>query len=191
MKKWMLVLLILSYGFPAFAQKETVLTQDDTWVLYSKFENQIAEMAGDTAVLGGIYAGGLLNGRLMLGAGINTLLFDVDTDSPFLEELEFMDVWYTGFHSGYTFFSDRLVHFSVGCLVGGGEVETETVQGRKVSETIFAIQPTIDFRLNITQRFSIGFNAGYLHIEMDDFETLGSSDLSGPTAGFFLHFTQY
>lgn len=191
MKKWLIALLILFNALPAFAQKETVLTQDDGWVLYSKFENQVAEMAGDTAMLGGIYAGGLLNGRFMLGAGINSLLIDVDPESSFLKDLEFMDVWYTGFHAGYTFFSDRLVHFSLGGLIGIGEVETETVEGREDSETIFAVQPMIDFRLNITQRFSVGLNAGYLHIEMNDSDELRSSDLSGPTAGFFLHFTQF
>jgi len=184
-------MLIVGVAVPAFAQKKTVITQEDEWMMYSKIENQITEMAGDSAILGGLYAGGLFNGRFIFGVGVNGLLFDVETESPFLNDLEFLDVWYGGLHTGYLFFSDQLVHFSLECLIGGGQVETETFTGSKDSETIFAIQPTVDFRLNITQRFSIGLNVGYLHIKMDDSEELSSSDLSGPTAGFFLHFTQF
>ena len=191
MKKWLVAMLIMGFAIPAFAQKETVITPDDEWILYSKFETQVAGIDSDTAVLGGIYAGGLFNGRFILGAGISTLLTDVDTDSPLLNDLGFMDVWYGGLHTGYTFFSDHLMHFSLGCLIGGGQVETETIRGSENSETIFALQPTIDFRLNITQRFSIGLNIGYLHIGMNDSDELSSSDISGPTAGFFLHFTEF
>lgn len=191
MKKWLIAMLIVGCAMPAFAQKETVITQEDEWVMYSKFENQITEMAGDTAVLGGLYAGGLLNGRFIFGVGANGLLLDVETDSSLLKDLEFMDFWYGGLHTGYIFHSNRLFHLSLECLIGGGQVEPETIAGSRDSETLFAFNPTLDFRLNITERFSIGLNAGYLHIEMSDTEELSSSDLSGPTIGFFLHFTEF
>ncbi len=191
MKKWLVALLIVGYAIPVFAQKETVITREDQWVMYSKFENQVAGMAGDIAVLGGIYAGGLLNERFIFGVGFNGLLSDVETDSPFLNDLEFLDVWYGGLHTGYTFYSDRLIHFSLGCLLGGGQVKADSTAGPDVSENIIAVQPTVDFRLNISDRFSIGLNVGYLYLGMNDAEELTSSDLSGPTAGFFLHFTEF
>lgn len=191
MKKWLIVLLIVGYAIPVFAQKETVISREDKWVMYSKFENQIFDMAGDIGVLGGIYAGGLLNGRFIFGVGFNGLLSDVETESSLLDDLGFMDVWYGGLHTGYTFFSDRLVHFSVGCLIGGGQVKANSIAGRDISENIFAVQPTVELRLNISERFSIGFNVGYLYVKMDDAEELTSSDLSSPTAGFFLHFTEF
>lgn len=191
MKKWLITMLVAGCALPVLAEKESVITYEDDWNMYSKFDLQLADLGEDLAPLGGIYAGGLLNNRFILGVGFNSLLGKVNTDSAFLKDLEFMDLWYAGLHTGYIFQPDALIHYSVECLIGGGQLETESVSGLSSSETLFMVQPTLGARINITETFSIGLNAGYLYVDASDTEALKSSDLSGATVGIFLHFTEF
>lgn len=191
MRRIAVIALIGTLAGAAYGGKDSVISYEDEWVMYSRFEAQTAELAGDNAALGGIYAGGLLNGQFILGVGFNSLLGTAETESPFLKDLEFLDFWYGGLHTGYIFRPDRLVHLSLECLVGGGQLETETVAGFQDSQTLFAVQPTLGLRMNITETISIGLNAGYLYIDATGSEALEASDLTGPTAGIFLHFTEF
>jgi hypothetical protein len=191
MNKNVLLAVALLAAPTSFAQRDALIDYTDKWNLFSKFELGWSEIDSNGALMGGVVAGGYLNDKLGIGLAGRAVLDEVETESPFLQSIGYLDFWYGGLYTEYVFNSDELTYFSVDLLLGGGILDVERTGGGGKSMDILAVEPGVNFMVNITETFMFGLGASYRFIENVNMEDLDNGDLSGPAARVFLRFTQF
>jgi hypothetical protein len=152
------VLLLASAAF--LRAQETLLTEFHRtgWSLstFLKF----TDMDGESGVMLGGRLGLIYNGHITLGGYGGTR---VDAGDVYLSQYgAFLEV---------DFRTTRLVHFSVGTLLGGGDA---------AGDTFFLMEPEGWMLLNLTQRTQVGVGISYRAVSTYD-EPDG--DLNGPGIG--------
>jgi len=190
MRSALLTVLLFTITQPLYAERETLIEHDAKWNLFSKFELSGTEIDGESAAMGGISAGGLLNDNVGLGIAANILVDSVDLESG-SRSIDSGDLWYGGAYVEYVFSPESLVYVSMDLLIGAGELNVTGNFNGDDSETVFALEPSLNVMINVTETFNIGLGVSYRLIENVDFEYLDSSDLSGVSGSVFLRFTQF
>ena len=152
-------LSLLFWGVSLHAQ-ETLLTEFERtgWSLspFLKF----TEMDGESGVMMGGRLGLIYNGQITLGAYGGTR---VDAGDVYLSQ-------YGGFLE-VDLRPTRLVHFSVGTLVGAGDA---------AGDSFFLIEPEVWMLLNLTRGTQIGVGASYRSVSTYD---VPEGDLNGVGIG--------
>lgn len=140
-------LLLLCSGAPLRAQ-ETLLTEFARTGWFVSPFLKFTEMDGESGVMLGGRVGLIYNGQLTLGAFGGTR---VDAGDVYLSQYGgFLDV---------DFRPTRLVHFSVGALIGAGDA---------AGDSFFLIEPEGWMLLNLTRRTQIGVGASYRSVSTYD-----------------------
>lgn len=177
---------------PVMAEFQTVLDEEDVWKLYTKAELKLSDVAGDTAELGGIQVGGILNDQIVVGLGAYALINDVNSPDEAYLTLESMDLWYAGLIGEYIFTPAALIHFSAGALLGYGNVEPGLVSGGGRSETdFFVLEPTANAMVNLTDTIEVGVSLSYRWTDGSDTGPYDDSELAGFGAGLFIRFAEF
>lgn len=191
MKKFLIAALTLMTASSVFAQREVLISHTDKWNLFSRFDLTFSEIDDDTALLGGVKIGGLLNDKIGVGIAANTILDSVETQSPFLEDLENTDFWYGGFYTEYVFNPEQLAYASIDLTIGAGELNVQRAAGGEESSTIFALEPGVNVMINVTETFMLGAGLHYRLISGVDSSELDDGDMSGFAGTVFMRFTEF
>jgi hypothetical protein len=122
-----------------------------------------------TLVLGGSYCGTVPGAYVMDGA--------VERD---------IEMEYGGFEIEYIFNSDKLLHYSLGLVIGGGRVNYTPYEGPWVESNFFVARPAANVELNALSFFRISLGLGYRITAGGEIEAITNSDLRGfaPTLTF-------
>ncbi|WP_295117239.1 hypothetical protein [uncultured Chitinophaga sp.] len=186
----MLVLAGNSYG----QQMETLATPKNGSKIrvggYGAPTIKFTPFADKFAIMMGGNAGVMLNSKIMLGAGGYALVNDIEaprvnSSDPTL----YWNMWYTGFVAEYTFNSNKLIHWGVGGLIGGGGV-MKGVRWKEDHEgdnwidnsCFFAAEPYANLEINIATFMRVGIGASYRFISGSNTPGITDSDMSGPAA---------
>lgn len=193
--RWLLSLFLgCSLVLSAHAADHALFGEEDTWNLYTRLDVKYSDFGGDSGFIGGIQVGGILNEKLSVGLGGYALLDEVDVAPNGYNNPEAFDIAYGGLALDYTFYSDKLVHASLGGLIGGGQIRLDrTSDGKDKKMELFVIEPQINLLVNITQRSEFGIGIGYRHADPrnSDIDGLEKGDLSGVVGTLFLRLTQF
>ncbi len=131
------------------------------------------------AAFAGARGGWIINHQFVIGAGgyglASTICLDED-GSCFLREIEF---GYGGFEFEYIGLWDRVAHYSLQLLIGGGGV-TLPLRGFS-ADAVFVAEPAARLELNVTKWFRLNLGAGYRFVSGVDLSALENSDLSAFT----------
>ena len=187
----LLVLALLACTAPARAVDKSLITEDDTWNLYTKLAPSLTELGSDTAIWGSVEVGGILNGTLAIGLRGTTLLDDVSPGFDGYESVDQFDATLIGLNVEYTLFSEALVHGSVGLMVGGGSI---TLGGNSNTDVdLIVVEPAVNFMLNVTQTSELGLGLGYRYMDPDGGSSSGldEGDFSGVSLTLFLRLTEF
>lgn len=134
---------------------------------------RFGEVADQFATLRGVRGGWIINHQFVIGAGLygvsNGICLDDDRDCRF-RELEF---GYGGFEFEYIGLWNRVAHYTLQLLIGGGWVG----DGGEWKEA-FVAEPVANLELNVTKWWRINVGAGYRIVAGLDAGSLESSDLS-------------
>lgn len=191
MKTATTALLALLTASTAFAERSALISYDDQWNLFSKFELGITDIDESSAMMGGAAVGGLLNDHVGIGIAGRTVLDSVETQSPRLQDISDTDFWYGGGYLEYVFSPDSLVYASLNVLVGGGRLEVKTTSDDEDKVSVFAVEPGLNLMVNVTETFNIGLGVTYRFISGVDIEGLDDGAMSGVSGNIFLRFTQF
>lgn len=136
------------------------------------------------AVFVGGRGGWLLGGRLTLGGGGFGLASRIPAPPAVQRPGQQLDLemGYGGGWIEYTFSPLRLVHFSVGTLVGGGGVSLKFRDGGSYgsgSDGFFVTEPAAMAELNLASFVRANFGVAYRWIVGANMEGLSRSDVSG------------
>ena len=134
---------------------------------------RFGEVADQFVTLRGVRGGWIINHQFVIGAGFygvsNGICLDDDRDCRF-RELEF---GYGGFEFEYIGLWNRVAHYTLQLLIGGGWVG----DGGEWKEA-FVAEPVANLELNVTKWWRINVGAGYRIVAGLDAGSLESSDLS-------------
>jgi hypothetical protein len=126
------------------------------------------------AAFAGARGGWIINHQFVVGAGgyglASTICLDED-GSCFLRQIEF---GYGGFEFEYIGLWNRVAHYSLQLLIGGGGV---TLLGFS-ADGVFVAEPAARLELNVTKWFRVNVGAGYRFVSGLDLASLENSDLS-------------
>jgi hypothetical protein len=148
------------------------------------------------ALLVGGRGGWLIDGRFTIGGGGFGLANRIPAPAEVQGAGERLDLelGYGGGWLEYTFRPVRLVHVSVGALVGGGGVSLRFHRGGSEgsdTDAFFVVEPTVMAELNLARPVRAIVGVSYRVIAGADMPGLSYSDLSGPSAVFAVKFGSF
>ena len=188
MKKTMTLLAVALVALTAGAKRETLLDDTDTWQMYTRPEIQFTELGSDTAVLGNLSVGWMLNDQLSVGPSVTMLVDDVrDEDRG---DLNRFDLWYAGLRAEYTLSTWKLVHASASLTVAGGDASVSNY-GDEGDDSLLVVEPGLSFAVNTADWVELGVGLSYRYVDGGAVGGYDENDLSGFSLGFFARFTEF
>jgi hypothetical protein len=158
---------------------------------------QVSTVRDRAAVLAGGRGGWLLDGRLTLGGGGMGLATEIPAPAaaqvPGERRLD-LEMGYGGGWIEYTFSPLRLVHVSVGALVGGGGVSLKFRHGGSYgsgSDAFFVAEPTVAAELNLARFVRLDLGLAYRWIVGANMPGLSYSDVAGVSGVLALKFGKF
>ena len=141
-----------------------------------------SEFHDDTEVFLGGRGGWILDHKLVLGAGIYTMVSDVIAQNT--EGLDrVVKFTYGGLELEYVFFNNSVVHPTISVLTGLGGIKLrDPVAGSEEdpdSDSVFVLEPGLHLVLNLTDfaRFTMG--GGYRYVSGVDLAVFSNADAEG------------
>ncbi len=197
MRLFMILLSIVVFVMPVFAQEQTLISGDFESGGFGGPGIKFTQMNGELGILVGGRGGWIINHTIVLGGGGYGLVNEIVSKEILPDTTLNLDMGYGGFEIGYIHTSDKLLHYAIQILIGAGEVSH--TDGKRYyglnynegSDTFFIIEPSIDFVLNVTPNFRLAAGASYRYISGVSLSEITNSDLSGPSAQITLKFGSF
>jgi hypothetical protein len=163
---------------------------------------KLTEITGDPAVLVGGRGGWIINHTFVLGAGGYGLVTTHKTQDPLAFLFPYgetvLSFGYGGLELEYIIQSDKLLHYSVYLLLGGGAVSYRNKNSsdewddlydiHSPEDAFFVVESAVNLELNVASFFRINAGIGYRSISGLKFDSLGNADFSGMTGTLALKF---
>ncbi len=191
MKRMIVFAGILALALTAGAEKvESLVNNEAPARFFFRPELAVTDLGDSTSELAGLQVGVSVDRALYIGVGGRALVNSIDA-GPAFKDVGAGDFWYAGLTVEYTFLSEKLVHGSIGALVGGGKLDVEgEAGGAKENANLFVAEGGPNLLFNLTQSTELGLGVGYRYVNGSDFAGLESSDLSGVQGLVFLRWTE-
>ncbi len=192
MRKLALLLIFMLAITPVFAQEETLIDEEFISGGFGGPELRVGPVLGTTGVFVGGRGGWLINHTFVIGGGGYGLVNDVKVNNVmFGNEQAYLNFGYGGLHLEYIGNPNKLIHYSIQALVGGGGVEYRRRMGGSegdMSDGVFVLEPGLSAELNVSPFFRIGAGVSYRYVS--GVQTLGltDKDLSGANGFLTLKF---
>jgi hypothetical protein len=156
-------------------------------------------LQGHDAILVGGRGGWLINHRLVVGgAGYGvTNRVAVPAGATASDADHQLTFGYGGFWLEYIVAPSRLVHGSVGALVGGGGLtykrfrRAENHNDETATDSVLVVEPTVSAEVNLTTFTRLSLFVGYRAVSDVDLAGLSAADVRGVTAGAILKFGMF
>ncbi|WP_163996530.1 hypothetical protein [Pyxidicoccus caerfyrddinensis] len=176
-------------------EQQTLLGGDFEHGGYGGPSATYSRMLGSNVLLVGGRGAWLLDGRFGVGGAVNGLIpmqsaFPVRTGERYDLRLGYGGLWLE-----YVFTPHRVLHSTVGVLLGGGwlgrrhgEFPGEETLG---FDALFAVEPTVTTEVNVLSFFRVGAGISYRYLGGVDLEGMKSSDLSNFAGTLFFKFGSF
>ena len=171
---------------------------------YGGIVGQVCQINNSTVLMIGGQGGWIIDHSFILGGGAYGLTTNVKADVQRSDGSDlYLNVGYGGLLLEYVFESDKLLHFSMHTLIGGGGINYTThkmgdeySQYEDYSEPIdqdafFVAEPGITLTLNVTRFFRLGLGGTYRYVSGISTVGLTNDDLSGFGANLYFNFGKF
>ena len=154
---------------------------------------KISSISGKAGLLSGIRGGWIIklnpSTSFVIGAGSYELVTNVKADNIFACDIYtgntqlYVSLNYYGFELEYVHHSNRLIHFSLQSLIGGGEAGYQYKKriSTGIHDSFFVLEPGANVLLNVTNFFRIGAGLGFRITTRSRLAEVSDSDLTGLT----------
>ena len=192
MKKYFLVLIVMIIAVPISLQasESTLISGEIESGGFGGPVVKLTRINGDfTAMIGGRGAW-IINNTIAIGGGG----YIGATNLGKVIEGQSYDIIlsYIGADLEVIFYSDRILHFTVDTLIGGGSLVYNTGGSSADDDSFFVIEPTVNLELNIATWARLCTGLGYrLTIGCDDLQDISDRDVSGLTASIMIKFGKF
>ncbi|NLY90932.1 MAG: hypothetical protein GX081_04920 [Firmicutes bacterium] len=193
----LLIAVVLSclLSSPALARDEVLIRGPLDYGGYGGLELKAAPMRKETGLFVGGYGGWFINHTFFIGAGGYGLVNKVKAPVTGLDgETLYYEMGYGGLILEYVNNSNKIAHFTMKTLIGGGGLGYEYKRSfgdwasNYSNESFFIVEPDINLELNVFTHFRVALGVGYRYIDGIESEGLTGKDLSGVYANLTLKF---
>jgi hypothetical protein len=142
---------------------------------------KITSINGVTGILVGGRGGWIINHTFILGGGGYGLVNYVHAATPGPDGEPYINFGYGGLELEYVRNWQRLIHFSVGLLIGGGGVGYRTEHYTRDWDTraFFVMEPWTEIHVNVATFFRMSGGVSYRFVIGADSPVASDSQLSG------------
>jgi hypothetical protein len=203
MKKLILITM-LSVGAHAFAQEsgknQTLINPEFQNSGYGALTTSFSKFNGDFAVLTGAYGGWFIQKKFMIGLGgydLSTKHKSSGTNEATGKPNEFQ-FDYGGLMLEYTFYSDKLIHFTANSLFALGDIQNGFSEknihdegshwNNTNDDLVYVIQPSVNVEANITNWFRMSIGGGYRYVTGSNMQGLSNANMSAAQGNVSLKF---
>lgn len=177
--------------------------QNDETLVSGKIESggfggivwKVTEISDETGVIMGARGGWIINHTFVVGGGGYSLVNNIKPEGISPEKDLLLAMGYGGLEFEYIANSQRLIHYSIYALIGGGSVEyreRDRLFGEAyVSDGFFVAEPGVSFELNVTKSFRVGLGTSYRYINGVNLEGTSNSELQALSANLTLKFGKF
>jgi hypothetical protein len=200
MKKMFICVCAVLLSTQLFAQEETLLSSGER-VHHGGFGGPVVKFTtinGEFGTLVGGRGGWLINHTVSLGIGGYGLVNNIKTGGVLHGGDAYLGFGYGGFELEVIVSHNKLVHFTVLGLIGGGSVYSRQKNhwgwdpDNGYNHTaIFVGEPGANLELNVTTFFRINAGISYRFVSGSDFASITDSDLSGLSGVLTLKFGSF
>jgi len=192
---WLLLLVVASFGQQ---EEETLISGQVESGGFGGFMVQWTDINGQSAVLAGGRGGWIINHHIILGGGGYGLASDIKSGLQKDGKELYVVLGYGGVWLEYVARPQKLLHFSVHALVGGGNVDYSLNKMRERREdeetehdSFWLVEPGVTVTCNVTRFFRFGVGASLRQVSGVNLAPLDSSDLSGTGVQLFFNFGKF
>lgn len=162
---------------------------------YGAPELKMTTITGDAAVLAGAQGGWVIDGQIVLGVAGYALMSTHTPDALLRRPTgdSRLELGYGGLRVSYVLRPEKVVHFTVSTIIGGGGLAIATKNPARANgiEThdgagFIALEPQIEAEINLTPYVRLALGASYRYLGDTVLPGLRASDLSGPAGGLAL-----
>ncbi len=190
MKKLLLIMLIVFTG-SIFAQEQVLVSGVTTHGGFGGPVLKLSQFDNDLGLLVGGRGGWIIGHAITIGGGGYGLVNDIPVLYDNSDTTQYLDFGYGGFELGLILVSNRMMHFSINSLIGGGAIGyRESIFDGHMNrdwdydqrhDQVFVIEPSVNLILNVTKWFRMGFGLSYRHVTGVEQTTIDDNYLSGPS----------
>jgi hypothetical protein len=193
MRTLIVAVLLLAASSLAFAQAEHLIQGEFESGGFGGPVLKVTSLAGSTGVLVGGRGGWIINHSFILGGGGYGLANYVRAETPGPNGEPYINFGYGGLELEYVRNWDKLVHYSVGLLIGGGGVghRGEYNSGDVDSRGFFVMEPWAEAHVNIVEFFRISGGISYRWVTGADSPVASDGELSGVAGVLTLRFGSF
>ncbi len=198
MKTMMLFLLTILVALPVFAQEQTLFAGKIEHGGYGGPVVKFTTVNDKFGVLVGGRGGWIIDHTLVIGGGGYGLVNEVEANTVEPQIGKYLEFGYGGFEIEWVVNSDKLVHFSIHTLIGGGGVQYRSESGDiafqdRYNDEFFVLEPGATLDINVTTwvRFSVGATYRYINGIESDSKLTSNTDLNGLSAMVMLRFGKF
>jgi hypothetical protein len=196
MKMKLILVLLLLAASPLYAQEETLLGEGEiSHGGYGGPEVKFTNINNQFGLLVGGRGGWIINHTIVLGGAGYGLTNAVDAKVLGPDSAKYLAFGYGGFVIEWIIKSDKLVHFSVYSLIGGGgagfrkDLDNDNAEDR--SDACLVIEPGATVELNVTKFLRLSLGASYRYINGITTAATSVESLSGPSVSLLLKFGKF
>ena len=193
MRTTVIVALCLTWLASGRAQEETLAGEGSESGGFGGPVLKITPIRGKTGILIGGRGGWIINHSFILGGGGYGLASNIGAATPGPGGEPYVDFGYGGVELEYVHNWDKLMHWSVGLLVGGGGVgyKNENGSSGQYSKGFFTMEPWVNANMNVTHFFRISIGVSYRWVTGSDSPAASNADLSGVAGILLLRFGSF
>jgi hypothetical protein len=194
-----IISIIFFSALYVFPQEETLIGNGE--VSHGGFGGPVikfTQIKGEPGVLVGGRGGWIINHSFVIGGGGYGLVNKINANNYFLGLKPYLNFGYGGVELEYIMHSDKLLHFTVCTLIGGGAVsyrenlwDDSWDDWNFPNDAFFVFEPAANVELNIISFFRINAGVSYRFISGADFDDLKDKDLAGVSAVLTLKFGKF
>jgi len=194
-----IITIILISTSQLFSQEETLIGNGE--VSHGGFGGPVikfTQVKGEPGVLVGGRGGWIINHSFVIGGGGYGLVNKIEANNDFLGLRPYLNFGYGGVELEYIIQSDKLLHFTVCTLIGGGAVsyrehlwDDSWDEWNSPNDAFFVLEPSAGVELNIISFFRVNAGVSYRFISGADFDDLKNNDLAGVSAFLTLKFGKF
>jgi hypothetical protein len=194
--KIFLICLLLFAASPVLAQEQTLVKGK---VHSGGFGGPVVKFTAikdEFSVIVGGRGGWIINHTFVIGGGGYGLVEDtIEKGRTIAGNPIYLTMGYGGLELEYIKNSDKLIHWSVLALIGGGGVDerekndgyTDRVEG----DAFFVFEPAVNLELNVTTFFRLCVSGNYRFIAGANFRGIQNDDLAGAAAALTFKFGKF
>ncbi len=179
-RSWTVLFLLAIFGL-ASAQEEQLISDKIESGGFGGPVWKVTRINGEAAFISGGRGGWIINHTFVIGGGGYSTMMDVNTGIIDEDKNLYLRMEYSGLELEYIHRSNRVVHWTVLALIGGGHLEIREHDPDQTfaKDNFFVVDANVNAEINVLKWMRVNVGAGHRFAFGVDVASLSDGDIGG------------